>query len=326
MTLQVGTAVASNKCPVRARATNGHHDSTGVLPKPSKPSKPNASQVAVRDLAVSSLAGILLAAQPAFALYPGNSLGDRWDGESAAIGSCKLGEAGDECRANVLAKDKLLNYGQVSNSSSGKISGSATGVPVSNLDSKYARETTALAETLKNYMNLDPSDDTVDRQSIVKTVKKESLDWQSPPGRCTWSWTPSRVMWPRMGSPRSHAIRPPSSPEKSMRPCCSCPKAGDSSTFLPPQCKRKRPFILFKASRSFLPVNAAREHLPGLCRTRSASFLSLAESVCSSRLALDSPTVSSGHCAEEDPAPWYVPLPWDGSGCKRESLFPIITT
>ncbi|MEO2191723.1 MAG: hypothetical protein ABGY24_04720 [bacterium] len=182
MTLQVGTAVASNKCPVRARATNGHHDSTGVLPKPSKPSKPskpNASQVAVRDLAVSSLAGILLVAQPAFALYPGNSLGDRWDGESAAIGSCKLGEAGDECRANVLAKDKLLNYGQVSNSSSGKISGSATGVPVSNLDSKYARETTALAETLKNYMNLDPSDDTVDRQSIVKTVKKESLDWVS---------------------------------------------------------------------------------------------------------------------------------------------------
>ena len=25
-----------------------------------------------------------------------------WDGESAALGSCALGEAGDECRRNVL--------------------------------------------------------------------------------------------------------------------------------------------------------------------------------------------------------------------------------
>lgn len=169
---QIGTAIAGNRCSVRTRASNHHHDSGAR-------SKPNATQVAVRDIIGASLAGVLLVAQPAFALYPGNSLGERWDGESAAIGSCKLGAAGDECRANVLAKDKdkLLNYGQVSNS--GKISGSATGVPVSNLDSKYARETTALSEMLKRYMNLDPNDESIDRQSIVKEVKKESLDWVS---------------------------------------------------------------------------------------------------------------------------------------------------
>ena len=164
--LQVGPAISGKSCSVRPRAS-----------VKASASKLNCKQLTPRNLAASSLAGILLVAQPAFALYPGSALGDRWDGESAALGSCKLGEAGDECRSNELAKDKLLNYGQVSNS--GKISGSATGVPVSNLDSKYAKETIALSETLKTYMNLDPNDDTIDRQSIVKSVKKESLDWVS---------------------------------------------------------------------------------------------------------------------------------------------------
>ena len=178
MMLQVGAAIARNAgngCSARAGASSKpstRHHASGA------PTTPNAKNLVIeRNVAASTLAGILVVAQPAFALYPGNSLSDRWDGESAAIGSCMLGEAGDECRANVLAKDKLLNYGQVSNT--GKISGSATGVPVSNLDSKYAKETTALSETLKTYMNLDPNDDSIDRQSIVKAVKKESLDWVS---------------------------------------------------------------------------------------------------------------------------------------------------
>ena len=102
--------------------------------------------------------------------------GDRWDGESSAIGSCPLGEQGEQCRANILAKDTMLTYGQMNNS--GKVSGKATGVPVSDVTSTaYKRDTTALADSLKVYMTLDPSDD--NRVGLVKTLKKESLDWVS---------------------------------------------------------------------------------------------------------------------------------------------------
>ena len=162
------TAIAGSRC-----------SASSLTRRSVKASAQNASKAkATTQLAASSLAGLLLIAQPAFALYPGaGPSGDRWDGESSALGSCKLGEAGDECRSAELAKDKLLSYGQVTNS--GKISGSAAGVPVSNLDSKYAKETVALSKTLVTYMNLDPNDDSIDRQGIVKQVKKESLDWVS---------------------------------------------------------------------------------------------------------------------------------------------------
>ncbi len=38
-----------------------------------------------------------------------------WDGESAAIGSCAIGEAGEACRSRSLARDKLIDYGALSN-------------------------------------------------------------------------------------------------------------------------------------------------------------------------------------------------------------------
>lgn len=119
-----------------------------------------------------TLSGIELPAHAVLGAPPG----DRWDGESSAIGSCPLGEEGEQCRADILAKDKLLTYGQMNNS--GKVSGKATGVPVSDVTSDaYKRDTTALAESLKTYMTLDPSDD--NRVGLVKTLKKESLDWVS---------------------------------------------------------------------------------------------------------------------------------------------------
>ena len=112
---------------------------------------------------------------PAHALL-GGPPGDRWDGESSAIGSCPLGEEGEQCRADILSKDKMLTYGQMNNS--GKVSGQATGVPVSDITSSaYKRDTVALAESLKTYMTLDPTDD--NRVGLVKTLKKESLDWVS---------------------------------------------------------------------------------------------------------------------------------------------------
>lgn len=133
-----------------------------------------------RSVAVSSAVLALALFSPTSSL-PAHALlgappGDRWDGESSAIGSCPLGEEGEQCRAQVLSKDTMLTYGQMNNS--GKVSGKATGVPVSDVTSSaYKRDTTALAESLKSYMTLDPSDD--NRVGLVKTLKKESLDWVS---------------------------------------------------------------------------------------------------------------------------------------------------
>lgn len=128
------------------------------------------------QLAVGALSTVFLLASPdaALAFAP---VGERWDGESSAIGSCPLGEEGEQCRSQVLAKDKMLNYNQANNNS-GKLSGKATGVPVSDINSSsYKTETLALADALKQYMTLDPYDD--NRVTLVKTVKKEGLDWVS---------------------------------------------------------------------------------------------------------------------------------------------------
>jgi len=128
------------------------------------------------QLAAGALSAVLVLASTdaALAFAP---VGERWDGESSAIGSCPLGEEGEQCRSQVLAKDKLLNYNQVNNNS-GKLSGKATGVPVSDVNSSsYKSETVALADSLKKYMTLDPYDD--NRVALVKTVKKEGLDWVS---------------------------------------------------------------------------------------------------------------------------------------------------
>lgn len=104
----------------------------------------------------------------------------RWDGSSAAIGSCPLGEAGEECRRGELAQDALLNYSQVSgkDANSSKVSGKATGVPVSDMStSAYAKDTKALASAIESYVSLDPYDE--QRVELVKMLKKEGLEWVS---------------------------------------------------------------------------------------------------------------------------------------------------
>ena len=152
------------KAPVKVPHATGNHTTV--------PFDVRKSFLAGSAAVLVTLSGFDL---PAHALL-GGPPGDRWDGESSAIVSCPLGEEGEQCRANTIAKDKMLTYGQMNNS--GKLSGSATGVPVSDVTSSvYKRDTMALAESLKTYMTLDPSDD--NRVGLVKTLKKESLDWVS---------------------------------------------------------------------------------------------------------------------------------------------------
>lgn len=132
----------------------------------------------VRQSLAATVATLILSITHSPVAYAvlGAPSGERWDGESSAIGSCPLGEEGEQCRTAILSKDTLLSYGQMNNA--GKVSGKATGVPVSDISSNaYKRDTMALAESLKAYMTLDPSDDS--RVVLVKTLKKEALDWVS---------------------------------------------------------------------------------------------------------------------------------------------------
>lgn len=56
-----------------------------------------------------------LAPVHAYAAY-----GQNWDGESAAIGSCALGDPGEECRIKALSKDKAIDYGAATDSRRGR--------------------------------------------------------------------------------------------------------------------------------------------------------------------------------------------------------------
>jgi len=103
-----------------------------------------------------------------------------WDGESSAVGSCPLGDAGTECRTKLLARElgqgKLGNY-DAAQKNGAKIGAKATNVPVSNLGSQYAKDTAAVAESTLKYIKGEVDDDS--RPALVKTLKKDGQEWVS---------------------------------------------------------------------------------------------------------------------------------------------------
>lgn len=127
----------------------------------------------------SLLAGLALlaaaGAQPAQALPA-----SRWDGESSAIGSCPLGDEGAECRQRILNKDRagLASYEQMEQNA-GKVGKSASGVPVSDLSTVYARDTVSLTDKVLLYAdyNVDPANP--DRLKLIKELKAEMPTWVS---------------------------------------------------------------------------------------------------------------------------------------------------
>jgi Photosystem II Pbs27 len=103
-----------------------------------------------------------------------------WDGESSAIGSCPLGDAGTECRTNSLSRDlakgKLTSY-DAAQQNGAKIGAKATNVPVSDLGSQYAKDTASVAESTLKYIKGEVDDDS--RPALVKVLKKEGQEWVS---------------------------------------------------------------------------------------------------------------------------------------------------
>lgn len=102
-----------------------------------------------------------------------------WDGESSGRGSCPLGDAGVECRTNLLAKDAKKGLGSYNSKvdNATKVSGKVGGVPVSEMTGPYAMETLALGDAMLKYAELDLYDPA--RVDLIKTLKKEGQDWVS---------------------------------------------------------------------------------------------------------------------------------------------------
>ncbi|KAL4437176.1 hypothetical protein ABPG75_004315 [Micractinium tetrahymenae] len=103
----------------------------------------------------------------------------RWDGESSAIGSCPLGEEGTECRLSILQEDKskFSSYEQTADNA-GKVGRSAYGVPVAQLNTKYAKDTVALTDKILAYASFeDPTDP--ERFKVIKELKAEMPAWVS---------------------------------------------------------------------------------------------------------------------------------------------------
>lgn len=125
----------------------------------------------------SSMGRHLAAAAAALQLitFPAQAM---WDGESAALGSCPIGEPGVECRIALLAKDKgkLRSYSDSTDNAT-KIGGKATGVPVSSLGGEYAKETSILGESILQYIQGDVYDD--NRPALVKDLKAKGFTWVS---------------------------------------------------------------------------------------------------------------------------------------------------
>lgn len=127
-----------------------------------------SSQVPRRALLISLAATWFLPAQQAKG-FAG------WDGESAALGSCALGEAGDDCRRNVLLQDSSQ---RTDYKGSQKAAAAANvGVPVSEMDDAYVRESATLSEAIVKYGTMDVYDP--QRVQVINLLKTDSRKWTS---------------------------------------------------------------------------------------------------------------------------------------------------
>ena len=126
------------------------------------------STVTLRNAAVA-----LAAAVSIFTALPSQAM---WDGESAALGSCPLGDAGDACRTRVLSRDQLGSYSDASNNAA-KLGNLQTGIPVAQLDSQYAKDTAILGQNILSFVGGDVYD--ASRPALVKTIKTQGQSWVS---------------------------------------------------------------------------------------------------------------------------------------------------
>ena len=103
MVRSVCQSVETSACQLPRRAVLISLGATWLLPvQQAKAGKPqHGSCIRSIECAVAAVKPPALLVSPQCD-FPAFRTGFGWDGESAALGSCALGEAGDECRRNVL--------------------------------------------------------------------------------------------------------------------------------------------------------------------------------------------------------------------------------
>ena len=90
---------------------------------------------------------------------PSRAAVGRWDGASSALGSCPVGDAGDGCRARLLAADvsKGIDVSAAANAGSAGPVSSAAGTAAT-LDAGYVSATQKLAADIQAYLALASDD------------------------------------------------------------------------------------------------------------------------------------------------------------------------
>ncbi|KAL0030894.1 hypothetical protein WJX77_012084 [Trebouxia sp. C0004] len=99
-----------------------------------------------------------------------------WDGESAALGSCAIGPPGDECRRQVLLRDSSQKE-DYKGSQRTSASMPNVGVPVSQMDDSYTKESATLSEAIIKYGTLDLYDP--QRVQVINLLKSDARLWTS---------------------------------------------------------------------------------------------------------------------------------------------------
>lgn len=126
-----------------------------------------ADAAVARRHALGMLIGAsLLSGSPAYAAFSGTP---------TVCADQDTGEAADECRAKILARDagNQEDYSKFE----GRTSRVVQGVPVSVIDDEYTRSTLDLAEKLETYFVIDVYDK--QRVPLIKQIKADSQAWVS---------------------------------------------------------------------------------------------------------------------------------------------------
>ncbi|KAA6416763.1 MAG: hypothetical protein FRX49_13275 [Trebouxia sp. A1-2] len=128
-----------------------------------------AQTVPRRAILISLAAGSLWPTRQAIAAFG-------WDGESAALGSCAIGPPGDECRRQVLLRDSTQKE-DYKGSQRTSASMPNVGVPVSQMDDSYTKESATLSEAIIKYGTLDLYDP--QRVQVINLLKSDARLWTS---------------------------------------------------------------------------------------------------------------------------------------------------
>lgn len=99
-----------------------------------------------------------------------------WDGESAALGSCAIGPPGDDCRRAVLLRDSTQKE-DYKGSQKTTASKPNVGVPMSEMNDSYTKESATLSEAIIKYGTLDLYDP--QRVQVINLLKSDARLWTS---------------------------------------------------------------------------------------------------------------------------------------------------